>query len=78
MNPLGETKSRVKGKGRRREGGEEAKGRGGGCWKERKGEILCLHLKYLVPLWLPSCLPLVGSSHSTPSQTPEVPETSPT
>lgn len=29
-----------------------------------------LHLKYTVPSWLPSCLPLSGLSHSTPNQSP--------
>jgi hypothetical protein len=29
-----------------------------------------LHLKYIVPSWLPSCFPLSGLSHSTPNQSP--------
>lgn len=29
-----------------------------------------LHVKYWTPLWLPSCLPLSGLSHSTPSHSP--------
>lgn len=29
--------------------------------------------KYLMPLWVPVCLPSDGLSHSTPSQVPDVP-----
>jgi hypothetical protein len=34
-------------------------------------------VKYLIPSFTPSCLPRVGSSHSTPSHVPVVPVTSP-
>lgn len=37
-----------------------------------------IHLKYLLPPASPLCFPRVGSSHSTPSQSPFVPSTSPT
>lgn len=30
-----------------------------------------LQLKYWTPSWLPSCFPLLGWSHSSPSHTPE-------
>ena len=46
--------------------------------KIRRVDYSYLHSKYLTPLWLPSCLPLLGSSHSTPSQSPLVPWTGPT
>ena len=37
-----------------------------------------IHVKYLTPLCSPECFPRVGLSHSTPSQSPEVPSTLPT
>lgn len=37
-----------------------------------------LHEKYLLPPVVPSCLPLLGSSHSTPTQVPSWPSTGPT
>lgn len=33
--------------------------------------------KYCRPSFVPECFPLDGSSHSTPSQVPEVPSTEP-
>ena len=35
-------------------------------------------MKYLTPLCCPECFPRVGLSHSTPSQSPDVPLTVPT
>jgi hypothetical protein len=40
-------------------------------------EVGLLHLKYFTPLCSPECFPRVGSSHSTPSQSPLAPSTSP-
>ena len=37
-----------------------------------------VHSKYRLPPWDPSCLPLVGSSHSTPIQMPSCASTGPT
>lgn len=36
-----------------------------------------VHLKYVVPSWMPLCFPRMGSSHSTPNHVPDLFETAP-